>query len=241
MARPKKPKVPLMAILSMERLPRDVLEQLEEMAAKGVSVENLQRHIANNGFQVNKVTIKQWRKRLPLKKVRHLDDLPEDLRAQIASWWLSRREYAACVKDLNDLGYRADNMLLDRLYGELLRDETQSEINGDFDPMRAPISKELEAWALTATLDKVVDAIMRSTYKPVPSSPGEFAKMADVLLKVVNSNISRRKLDLDEEHLMARARSEFEHKITEMLSAHPELVKAIAEIADEANVELVAK
>lgn len=241
MARPKKPKVPLLAIINMERLPRDVLEQLEQMAAQGATVDDLQKHIMKNGFSIRKTTIKKWTRTLPFKKINTLEDLPEDLREKVVSWWLSRRDYASCVRDLTEAGFKADNFILNKLYGQILRDETQAEINGDFDPTRAPISKELEAWALTATLDRVVDAIMRSKYRPEPASPADFAKMADILLKVVNSNISRRRLDLDEEHLMARARAEFEHKISEMLIAHPELVEQIAAISDEAEAELIAK
>lgn len=233
MGRPKNPERPLLSVLIVDHLPRDVKESLEQMAAKGSSVEQLQRHAKKNFYLVSRKALRTWLADLPLKKAASVYDLPEALQQKVASWWLTRRDYASCVNDLADAGYRANIQTLRKWYKEILRSETLAESSGEFDPSKSSISKELEAWGLTGVLDMAVDALVRNEKRPELKTTGDLARLSDVIIRVVNANVARRKLELEEGQLMAKARTEFDQKIRRLLAGYPELAKQLQEIADE--------
>ena len=144
-----------MPIVNFAHLPEAIQEEFRHKVLSGECEDpySLQQWLLQHKFSVTKERVRGWVTEIPCDIIEDVHDLPDDVYKTLHGSFVERRPKAEVIDLCAKLGYKVNANVIDKWFGQLLRDAQEREVQGEVGPSGVSLQQEFETRTLTWTLD----------------------------------------------------------------------------------------
>lgn len=137
------------------------------------------------------------------------------------------------------MGYKVSDVVINRWFGELLRERQQQELYGELDDNGLTLNEELLTRILTWCLDALMKMLVNVDMASIKvTTAQDLEKIVNLGLRSTQASMQYYKLKTDERLMLNKARKEMKAEVQRRLIGKPEVVNALFEVIDRSTENL---
>lgn len=227
------------AITQFEHLPEGLQADFAFWVRKGMSSAAIQQQLQKHKYTATRNRIDEWSKGIPCIVASSVDELPDDVKVVVLEAYRDRKPKSEVKHFCASLGYKVSDQVVDRWFGELLRERQVQELGGELDASGISVSHEFEVRTLTWIFDKILNLLADADLHQLElKTVNDFQAMVNLVLRATSVSIQFRKMQLEEKGVLNRVRQELKTEVQRRLVGKPEVVSALFEAIDSATSKM---